>query len=939
MCLIERIMFDYFRNDKLNKTVIATVIFFIIATAAAHSQHLLQTMNLDFEEGVPGKMPAGWKVPSYAKDRGYDGMMTELKPASGKYCLELNFEGQAPSDSVYGSVMQSIDAFRFRGRKYIFRAAVRAEIASKFGSAHLWVSERLAKNQIGSLYYMEDQPIVSNEWAYYELKGEIDPYAQTINFGLLLFGAGKAWIDDAGFELLIEDSTGFAAPAVLSLKGAENLAAFSKLFGYASFFHPGIEAQKTDWLRFGLIGMEYIESAETNEETAQKLKDLFIPTVPSIDIWIGDKKEKLPGRMKKPDNAIDNVALAWVQQVAGLNREESGTGSHVVNVYETQRKAPGAVLQFLDATKVCGKKILIEAKAKANPVGPESNAQIWLRFDDENNDLIESVMMNHNPIRSNRWKNYSIEANVPKSARFLRLGLVLVGDGKAFFDDVRIFSIENGKKSELEVLNHDFETGREGELPKQWLLTAKSKEEGYEAIAAQKQGDDNLCLEISSELRSRIKLPAPGELFHGQLPGGISFSMPLSVYVDSVRTLPYPPHNFKQIPINKPKDFIVNPADRTSRLVTVMYFWNFLRHFSLIDLPEEKWDQMLLSGLKNAAVDKNEKELLRTMQIMAGRTNDGQLRIWHEGYSESYGLPLLWKWTDGSLYISKTDGEIKNLQAGDEVIEINGIATKEAIEREMKLIAGNSLRWKRLRALATIRAGEKDSPVDLKIRKADGSTRDITLMRKLRLGELAEHRPDRLALLNDSIAYIDITRTDDNTIYNVASELKNIKGIILDARGVSQAAEHLLSLFVFRQLTSIEWAIPVFTRPDREDISYRLLPSRITPSPKNLGARLVVLADERSIGYTEAILWLVKNYKIGQIVGSKSAGTGGDVIPIRLPGGFNYTMTGITGTTPTGRDVFTLEIDPDEEVKASEETIKSGSDPVLQRALEILEMN
>ena len=60
----------------------------------------------------------------------------------------LHAEGFA--DTLYGSVMQSIDAFPYRGKRIILRAAVKAEVTGDNGSAHLWISERFANNSAGN---------------------------------------------------------------------------------------------------------------------------------------------------------------------------------------------------------------------------------------------------------------------------------------------------------------------------------------------------------------------------------------------------------------------------------------------------------------------------------------------------------------------------------------------------------------------------------------------------------------------------------------------------------------------------------------------------------------------------------------------------------------------------------------------------------------------
>ena len=63
-----------------------------------------------------------------SRDHGYTAQLTNFNPFQGHFCVELSKDGIVGSD-VYGSVMQSVDASQYRGRKVKFRAAVRAEIS------------------------------------------------------------------------------------------------------------------------------------------------------------------------------------------------------------------------------------------------------------------------------------------------------------------------------------------------------------------------------------------------------------------------------------------------------------------------------------------------------------------------------------------------------------------------------------------------------------------------------------------------------------------------------------------------------------------------------------------------------------------------------------------------------------------------------------------
>ena len=90
----------------------------------------------------------------------------------------------------FGNVMQSIDATPLRGKRVRFRAAVRAE-----GQAQLWLRVDRKGRAMGFFDNMQDRPIRSAEWEEYAIEGPVAEDAESIYFGMMLIGEGKAWLD------------------------------------------------------------------------------------------------------------------------------------------------------------------------------------------------------------------------------------------------------------------------------------------------------------------------------------------------------------------------------------------------------------------------------------------------------------------------------------------------------------------------------------------------------------------------------------------------------------------------------------------------------------------------------------------------------------------------------------------------------------------------
>jgi predicted Zn-dependent protease len=93
--------------------------------------------------------------------------------------------------------MQVIDATPYRGKGIRYQAAVRAE-----GHAQLWVRIDRKDEQLGFFDNMEDRPITVDKWRDYKIVGNVADDAERINFGIMLLGDGKTWIDDVKVEII-----------------------------------------------------------------------------------------------------------------------------------------------------------------------------------------------------------------------------------------------------------------------------------------------------------------------------------------------------------------------------------------------------------------------------------------------------------------------------------------------------------------------------------------------------------------------------------------------------------------------------------------------------------------------------------------------------------------------------------------------------------------
>jgi hypothetical protein len=209
-------------------------------------------VNLDFEESAPGEVPAGW----HATVAGYRAETSAEKPQSGVRCAVLSLPGPS-SSSPFGVLMQSVDAAPYRGHRLRLRAALRAE-----GSrAQLWLRVDRPEGRPGFFDNMMDRPVMTADWQTVEIVADVDDDAASLNFGLLMVGAGKTGIDAVAIDDLGKPVVVAEPARPLAGRGRENLEAFARLLGYVRHFHPSDEAAATDWDTFAISGVRRAEGA------------------------------------------------------------------------------------------------------------------------------------------------------------------------------------------------------------------------------------------------------------------------------------------------------------------------------------------------------------------------------------------------------------------------------------------------------------------------------------------------------------------------------------------------------------------------------------------------------------------------------------------------------------------------------------------------------
>jgi hypothetical protein len=157
-------------------------------------------LNLKFEDGLPGKLPAAWFVPALPKDADHWAQVRRSGCMNNGSCAVVLVPDNAPVR--VGNLMQSFSATAYRGKTLRLTAWLRLEATDPDDRAQMWLSVDRLDDGKGFFDNMNDRPVRSAEWTKCEIRAKVDNDATFVKFGVMSIGRGRVWVDDVSFEVL-----------------------------------------------------------------------------------------------------------------------------------------------------------------------------------------------------------------------------------------------------------------------------------------------------------------------------------------------------------------------------------------------------------------------------------------------------------------------------------------------------------------------------------------------------------------------------------------------------------------------------------------------------------------------------------------------------------------------------------------------------------------
>ncbi len=142
----------------------------------------------------------------------------------------------------------------------------------------------------------------------------------------------------------------------------------------------------------------------------------------------------------------------------------------------------GNIMQSFDATPYRGRTVRLRASLRVEGSGPADAAQMWFRVDRPGPQVGSFDNMDDRPVKSSAWTPAEIVAKVQDDAARLNIGVMSLGKGRVWVDDLSFEIVADstpstGKWAQRPLVvdapqNLSFTEGETGKVPPGWAITA-----------------------------------------------------------------------------------------------------------------------------------------------------------------------------------------------------------------------------------------------------------------------------------------------------------------------------------------------------------------------------------------------------------------------------------------------------------------------------------
>jgi carboxyl-terminal processing protease len=441
-----------------------------------------------------------------------------------------------------------------------------------------------------------------------------------------------------------------------------------------------------------------------------------------------------------------------------------------------------------------------------------------------------------------------------------------------------------------------------------------------------------------------------------------------------------------------PQEFVLYPSKTLTneqRLYGLIQFWTEVKYnFAFFDqVPHINWDHVLAEYLPIIEKEQTTEEYYDNLARMCALLKDGHTNIYKPRWVESTIAPPPLQLTNiqNKAIVSNCDLSFKELiPIGSEIVSVDGIATQQYLSQHIfPLISSSTDHILYDNGIRTLLHGKVGTQVNIEYKTPTGKKMQRSLIRNAN-NQVAWARPAAKPVMFEfkrmtgKVAYVAINTFGNNKVVeefqNHIDSINSCDRLIIDLRsnggGNSSNAYDIIEHLTEKTFTTSKWRTrehrPAFkawgsfrvdnyrnaARTKKQPLNdwdlttvefykgnrwYSEAATTIRPmANKKITVPMVVLIGHKTASAAEDFLIALENTKRATTIGSKTFGSTGQPLSLKLPGGGSARICTKRDEYPDGRQFVGYGVKPDIEIENSVTDLVSENDSVLKKAIEIV---
>jgi C-terminal processing protease CtpA/Prc len=685
--------------------------------------------------------------------------------------------------------------------------------------------------------------------------------------------------------------------------------------------------------------VKYVESAASDAELASRLNQFFSPLAPLAHVLPSGAIPPPIGESEiYPPHPLGRIA--WYHSGVGM----PGAAGAQSQIYTSKRivqdgrlftkdalAASGGFYETISANGLRGKKIHFSIATKCDGAQGQG-ITVWVEPIIAGGGAGETAM---GVVLSTSWQRSAVTATIPATADSIRFGTSLRGGGAMWLDDAEL--VADGSKKNLardpgfELADHTMSSAWRSASSQFYIESI----DHHDPASGEHSGKVQL---LGVDKKYLAHFPSSDSLMKLDLGGGVAVRMPYALWLNEYGLL--------SGSHTKPMDsldrmFVPSGGDRFVRLADIVIAWNVFRHFyPYFDVTKTDWTAELPEALAEASEAPDKEHFQRALQKMVAKLHDGHGNVFG-GKKRNLVAPFQCRLIEGQIAVTATADQYKgNIRRGDIITSINGIDALRLLDSTRTYVSSATRQWSDFKILSNLFETLDTDMFVITVKRAGNKTETITEKPSRRIGMINDKKTKPVEELKPGIMYVDLDRVTKQLFDSVTPDLAKAKAIIFDMRGYPRGIlRESIAHCIDTAVGSAFWCVPQQFYPDQSDTMWDITSWSVEPAAPRFTKNIIHITDGRAISAAETYMGIIEAYHIGDIVGSPTAGTNGNINPFPLPGGYSISWTGMRVLKHDGSRHHGVGISPTINIEPTIKGIRDGKDEVLEKAIETAEKN